>query len=113
MDPSDPDFKYLGVDRKTLMKEMEAQSFDSKKVAWVDDEKEGFVMADIIESSGDSVTVKLKDGNTKQIKKDDLQQVNPPKFIMCEDMADLTYLNDASVLENLRARYYKQLIYVR
>lgn len=31
---------------------------------------------------------------------------------MAEDMADLTYLNDASVLENLRARYYKRLIYV-
>ncbi len=31
---------------------------------------------------------------------------------MCEDMADLTYLNDASILENLRARYYHKLIYV-
>ncbi|RTG80011.1 uncharacterized protein DC041_0011463 [Schistosoma bovis] len=27
-------------------------------------------------------------------------------------MANLTHLNDASVLENLRARYYRQLIYV-
>lgn len=31
---------------------------------------------------------------------------------MAEDMADLTYLNDASVLENLRTRYYHKLIYV-
>lgn len=111
MDPSDPDFEFLGVDRKALLKEAEQGSFDSKSVAWVEDEKEGYVMADIVETSGDIVTVKLKDGNTKQIKKDDLQQVNPPKFTMAEDMADLTYLNDASVLENLRARYYHKLIY--
>lgn len=111
MDPSDEDFKYLGVDRKALIKELEAGGFDSKKVTWVEDEKEGYVLADVIETSGDTVTVKLKDGNTKQIKKDNMQLVNPPKFTMAEDMADLTHLNDASVLENLRARYYKQLIY--
>ncbi|KAA3669951.1 uncharacterized protein DEA37_0004438, partial [Paragonimus westermani] len=47
----------------------------------------------------------------KKVKKDDAQQVNPAKFFLIEDMADLTHLNDASVLENLRARYYRQLIY--
>lgn len=38
--------------------------------------------------------------------------MNPPKFEKCEDMADLTYLNDASVLHNLRTRYASWLIYV-
>ncbi len=37
--------------------------------------------------------------------------MNPPKFEKCEDMADLTYLNDASVLHNLRTRYASWLIY--
>jgi len=32
---------------------------------------------------------------------------------MCEDMSSLTYLNDASVLWNLKARYVEKLIYVR
>lgn len=63
MDPSDPDFQYLGVDRKALLKEAESGGFDSKSVAWVEDEKEGYVLADIVETSGDTVTVKLKDGN--------------------------------------------------
>lgn len=39
-------------------------------------------------------------------------QVNPPKYEKVEDMADLTYLNDAAVLHNLRQRYYAKLIYV-
>ena len=39
--------------------------------------------------------------------------MNPPKFEKIEDMANLTYLNEASVLYNLRARYGAGLIYVR
>jgi len=38
--------------------------------------------------------------------------MNPPKFEKLEDMADLTYLNEASVLYNLRARYSGGYIYV-
>lgn len=40
------------------------------------------------------------------------EQMNPPKFEKIEDMAGLTYLNEATVLHNLRQRYYSSLIYV-
>lgn len=49
---------------------------------------------------------------TKDFKKDKVAQVNPPKYEKCEDMSNLTYLNDASVLYNLKQRYYHKLIYV-
>lgn len=61
MDPSDPDFKYLGVDRKALLKEQ--GNIDVKNVIWVEDEKEGYVLADIVETTGDTITVKLKDAS--------------------------------------------------
>ena len=32
-------------------------------------------------------------------------RVNPPKFERCEDMVNLTFLNDASVFWNLKTRY--------
>jgi len=48
----------------------------------------------------------------KTIKKDTIQQMNPPKFEKIDDMANLTYLNEASVLHNLRSRYNAGLIYV-
>lgn len=48
----------------------------------------------------------------KTLKKDLISQVNPPKFEKIEDMADMTYLNEASVLHNLRQRYYAKMIYV-
>lgn len=46
------------------------------------------------------------------MKKELLQQLNPPKYEKGEDMSNLTYLNDASVLYNLKERYYAELIYV-
>jgi myosin heavy subunit len=49
---------------------------------------------------------------TRTVKKDDVQQMNPPKYWCLDDMADLTYLNDASVLATLRDRYSRWLIYV-
>lgn len=38
--------------------------------------------------------------------------MNPPKFDKVEDMAELTCLNEASVLHNIKDRYYSGLIYV-
>lgn len=38
--------------------------------------------------------------------------MNPPKFDRVEDIADLTFLNEASVIHNLRLRYGSGAIYV-
>lgn len=54
----------------------------------------------------------ISDKQSKDFKKDLVGQVNPPKYEKCEDMSNLTYLNDASVLHNLRQRYLAKLIYV-
>lgn len=48
----------------------------------------------------------------KTINEADAQELNPPKFLKNEDMSNLTFLNEASVLFNLRARYSDMLIYV-
>merc|ERR1719195_929236 len=47
----------------------------------------------------------------KTFKSSEIGQVNPPKFEKCEDMANLTYLNDASVFHNLEVRFQAKLIY--
>ena len=49
---------------------------------------------------------------TRTVKKDDIQQMNPPKFEKIDDMANMTYLNEACVLDNLRSRYHAGFIYV-
>merc|ERR1711963_877400 len=47
----------------------------------------------------------------KTFKSSEIGQVNPPKFEKCEDMANLTFLNDASVFWNLKVRFTAKLIY--
>uniref|UniRef100_A0A1I8QBW2 Myosin heavy chain, muscle n=1 Tax=Stomoxys calcitrans TaxID=35570 RepID=A0A1I8QBW2_STOCA len=89
----------------------QSKPYDSKKNCWVPDEKEGYLLGEIKATKGDVVSVGLPGGETKDFKKDKLQQVNPPKYEKAEDMSNLTYLNDASVLHNLRQRYYNKLIY--
>ena len=39
-------------------------------------------------------------------------QVNPPKMERFEDVSNMTYLNEAAVLWNLKSRYVAKLIYV-
>merc|ERR1712142_422939 len=60
---------------------------------------------------GDNVTVKLPGGEEKTLKKEECDQMNPPKYEKCTDMSNLTFLNEASVLHNLAARFRAGLIY--
>ncbi|CAF5008309.1 unnamed protein product [Rotaria sp. Silwood1] len=114
LDPNDPEVKetlsYLAIPTEERIK-LQAQPFDGKKQCWAPDAKESFIAAEITDTKGEEVTVKTSKGDSLTIKKDDIQQMNPPKFTCCDDMANLTYLNDASVLHNLRDRYSRWIIY--
>uniref|UniRef100_A0A8C3NM05 Myosin heavy chain 7B n=1 Tax=Geospiza parvula TaxID=87175 RepID=A0A8C3NM05_GEOPR len=100
--------------RKSYTEQLKLQTipFDGKKRAWIPDEKEAYIEVEIKESSGGKVTVETKDKETRVVKEDEVQPMNPPKFDMIEDMAMLTHLNEASVLYNLKRRYSHWMIYV-
>nr|ASM56386.1 myosin heavy chain isoform Mhc_X5 [Lethocerus indicus]ASP18631.1 myosin heavy chain isoform Mhc_X5 [Lethocerus indicus] len=101
-------YLFVSLEQKRID---QTKPYDAKKACWVPDEHEGFVQGEIRGTKGDIVSVHLPNGETKDFKKDQVGQVNPPKFEKCEDMSNLTYLNDASVLYNLKQRYYNKLIY--
>ncbi|KAI6223717.1 hypothetical protein M3Y99_01432700 [Aphelenchoides fujianensis] len=88
---SDPGYPFLAVTREDKIA-FSSKPFDSKKNRWVP----GFVAAEIKSESGDSVTVVTTKGN---------------EFTKTEDMANLTFLNEASVLNNLKERYSAMMIY--
>lgn len=106
-DPDPAPFLYVSLEQK---RKDQTKPYDGKKMVWIPDEKDGFVIGEISSTKGDLITVSYK-GDEISIKKDQVQQVNPPKYEKCEDMSNLTYLNDASVLYNLKERYYANLIY--
>merc|ERR1719427_1714397 len=96
-----------------MMKER-AAPFDGKTVCWIATaitDPAGYIGVDIESTSGDMVTVKLKGGETKELKKEECDQMNPPKYEKCTDMSNLTFLNEASVLHNLASRFRAGMIY--
>ncbi|KAL1130759.1 hypothetical protein AAG570_012000 [Ranatra chinensis] len=113
VDRSDPDFKYLSVDRNTFNDPATQAEWTQKRLVWVPHDVHGFVAAGIKGERGDEVEVELVETGRRQlVPKDDIQKMNPPKFDKVEDMAELTCLNEASVLHNIKDRYYSGLIYV-
>ncbi|KAI6239365.1 CRE-MYO-2 protein [Aphelenchoides fujianensis] len=107
---NDPGWKYLRRTREQILED-QSRPYDTKKDVWIPDEEEGYVAAQIKSASGDSTVVTITGGTEKTVKTEMVQEMNPPKFEKCEDMSNLTFLNDASVLYVLRARYSAMLIY--
>ncbi|XP_016122315.1 myosin-9a [Sinocyclocheilus grahami] len=104
--------KFLYADRNTINDPLAQADWASKKLVWVPSEKLGFEAGSVKEETGDECLVELVDSGKKiKVNQDDIQKMNPPKFSKVEDMAELTCLNEASVLHNLRERYYSGLIY--
>ncbi|XP_067437036.1 myosin-9a isoform X2 [Thunnus thynnus] len=104
--------KFLYGDRSGTNNPLAQADWATKKLVWVPSEKMGFESGSVKEEQGEECLVELTDSGKKvKVNKDDIQKMNPPKFSKVEDMAELTCLNEASVLHNLKERYYSGLIY--
>ncbi|EST04971.1 Myosin, N-terminal, SH3-like protein [Kalmanozyma brasiliensis GHG001] len=88
-----------------------AAEFASKKYVWIPDANVGYVSAWVIKEEGEHSLCALQDGSNRTVPTFELSKMNPPKFDKAEDIADLTFLNEASVVHNLRQRYFSSLIY--
>ena len=111
-DPDPTEFLLPSLDMK---RSDQAKPYDPKKSVWIPDPKTGGYREGLLES-GD-----LEDPASKCVvavghekfthKSADVGKVNPPKFEKCEDMVNLTFLNDASVFWNLKTRYQAKMIH--
>ena len=81
------------------------------KAYWITDKAEGYVRGVVMNADGDKIKLKMQDGEERDVIKADCLDANPAKFDGVKDCADLSYLNDASVLHNLRVRYNEDLIH--
>ena len=92
----------------------ENKANDGKKFCWVSKTEEAYVKAELLKIEGGKAKVKrMIDGKELTLKEEDFieAQCNPVKFEKIEDMANMTFLNEASVLWNLRQRYECFMIY--
>ncbi|VDN05641.1 unnamed protein product [Thelazia callipaeda] len=106
----DPAWPYLRQSNEQMIAD-QSKPYDSKKNVWIPDAEDGYIAAEVKATKGDMVTVVSGRGNEITLKAEIVQEMNPPKFEKTEDMSNLTFLNDASVLHNLRARYGQMMIY--
>jgi myosin heavy subunit len=83
----------------------------SKEYVWVKDKELGFVKGEIDSRSGKKVKVKMGDGSSREVEEKDTEPANPAKFDGVKDCSDLSHLNNATVLHNLRVRYAEDLIH--
>lgn len=86
--------------------------FSGKRYVWLRDPETAFVRGWVIEELPDNMLrVQCDDGSQRETSEDSVDKVNPAKFDKADDMAELTHLNEASVVHNLHQRYLADLIY--
>ncbi|CAG8418034.1 unnamed protein product [Penicillium salamii] len=86
--------------------------FSGNKYVWLRDPEHAFVRGLVLEElEGDRLLVQSDNGDQREIDTDQVDKVNPAKFDKADDMAELTHLNEASVVHNLHTRYQSDLIY--
>jgi len=107
--PKHPDWLWLQSPAEQLMAERSAP-FDPKTECWVADPELVYVKAKIV-SGEDPCEIQTENGNSMSLPKAEVLECNPPKFFKEEDMSNLSVLNKACVLYNLRSRYQVLQIY--
>ncbi|RDW66741.1 hypothetical protein BP5796_09490 [Coleophoma crateriformis] len=86
--------------------------FSGKRYVWLKDSQTAFVKGWVVEELGNNqILVQCDDGSQREVDGDTVDKVNPAKFDKADDMAELTHLNEASVVHNLHSRYQADLIY--
>merc|ERR1712156_648786 len=120
VDPDPTEFLLPSMDMK---KADQNKPYEAKKSVWVPCPKTGGYREGFLESGGDIANIGAEDADltTKLVvavahekftlKGAVVGKVNPPKFEKCEDMVNLTFLNDASVFWNLKTRYQAKMIH--
>ena len=112
---ADPDPSEFLVPTIEMKRADQQKPYDPAKSMWIPDPKsggyrEGLLESGDIEDPASKCVVAV--GHEKFTHKGaDVGKVNPPKFEKCEDMVNLTFLNDASVFWNLKTRYQAKMIH--
>ncbi|KAJ5735587.1 uncharacterized protein N7483_000712 [Penicillium malachiteum] len=86
--------------------------FSGNKYVWLRDSQKAFVRGLVLEElENNRLLVQSDDGEQREVDADQVDKVNPAKFDKADDMAELTHLNEGSVVHNLHTRYQSDLIY--
>ncbi|ADM11386.2 myosin heavy chain [Encephalitozoon intestinalis ATCC 50506] len=100
----------LRLGEKASLKDEIQRRFMEKKWVWVPSNKEAYRSGFVVKEEGDNLEVDCE-GVVIKCKSCEIFRMNPPKFDMIDDLAELSYLNEPGVLHNLKRRYQNGRIY--
>ncbi|TVU30294.1 hypothetical protein EJB05_21904 [Eragrostis curvula] len=72
-----------------------------------------WALCTVITTSGDESVLKVSEGKVLRLKTESLQHANPEILDGVDDLMQLSYLSEPSVLYNLQYRYSQDLIYTK
>ena len=103
--------EYLRLDPVVLMEVRSAPI--SKTAVWVPYAETGYTKGEVTGdgAAGMKMVKRDVDGKEKEYKEAEVEPRNPSKYELMEDMANMTYLSEAAVVNNLNERYKRFLIY--
>ena len=103
---------FLRLDDLKML-EIRNMPFEGGKAVWVPNSETGYIKGMITGEGEKAGTTKVmrSDNKEKTYSNDKVEKQNPPKYELLEDLANMTYLSEASVVYNLSERYVRFLIY--
>merc|ERR1712142_374173 len=110
LSPKHPDWQWVQLPMEQLLVERSVP-FDAKTARWVPDPDEVYIMATVTKDNGATIELETEKGTAVTLPKAEVLERNPSKFEKEEDMSNLSILNKACVLHNLRTRYKVLQIY--
>ena len=103
--------KFLRLPEQDLLTIRNA-TYPGKDAVWVPNKEKGYIKGMNLGPGEKPATRKVKtDEKEKDYPEDAVEPQNPPKYELIEDMANMTYLSEATVIHNLHERYSRFLIY--
>ncbi|WCJ40061.1 myosin 1 [Euphorbia peplus] len=93
----------------------DATSYAAKKKpqSWFQLPNGDWQLGKVLSTSGTESVISLPDGKVLKVKSESLVQANPDILDGVDDLMQLSYLNEPSVLYNLQYRYNQDMIYTK
>ncbi|MED6146625.1 hypothetical protein PIB30_036213 [Stylosanthes scabra] len=102
-----------GCRSKKVKMMMDADSLIKKLCVWCRQPSGQWELGTIQSTSGEEVSVSLSNGNVIKVARSEFVPANPKIFEGVDDLMKLGYLNEPSVLHNIKLRYSQDMIYTK
>jgi myosin-5 len=99
--------------RESRWSDTNAYASKKKLQSWLQLSNGDWELVKIISTSGTESVISLPDGKVLKVKDESLVPANPDILDGVDDLMQLSYLNEPSVLYNLQHRYNQNMIYTK